>query len=137
MVPSTKSPPISFKHRKETALRLSARELLKKKLDAGLDDPETVSLTAAARAAETVEKVYTHSGENKEPDARSFVDRLKWMHAVAQELQSRGLDLTSEQAVTVDAVVIDAGPDQVQGQEKTESSTSLSRSPCWLAESES
>ena len=89
----------------------SARELFQKKLDAGLDDPDTVSLTAAARAAETVEKVYSHSGESKEPDARSFVDRLRWMHAVAQELQSRGLDPTAEQAVTGKALVIDAGPE--------------------------
>ena len=91
-------------------LRLSARELFQKKLDAGLDDPETVSLTAAARAVETVEKVYGHSDENREPDARSFADRLRWLHTVAQELQARGIGPTAEQAVTVDAVVVDAGP---------------------------
>ena len=39
------------------ALRGSARELLQKKLGSALDDPETVSLTAAARAVETVERV--------------------------------------------------------------------------------
>ena len=82
--------------------------IFQKKLDAGLDDPETVSLTAAARAAETVEKVYSHSDENKEPDARSFADRLKWLNLVVQELQSRGIDPA---AVTSDAIVIDAGPD--------------------------
>ena len=59
-------------------LRVSARKLFQKKLDAGLDDPDTVSLTAAARAAETVEKVYSHSDENKDLNARSFADRLKW-----------------------------------------------------------
>ena len=58
---------------------------------------------------ETVERVYGHIDESKEPDARSFVDRLKWMHAVVQELQSRGLVPTAKQAVTGDAVVIDAG----------------------------
>ncbi len=56
-----------------------------------------MSLTAAARAAETVEKVYGHSDEGIESDARSFADRLKWLTAVGRELQSRG------EAVTVDA----------------------------------
>ena len=90
-------------------LRVSARELFQKKLDAGLADPETVSLTAAARAVETVERVYSHSDENQEPGPRSFVDRLQWLHTVAQELRSRGIDPTVEQVVTSDAVVIDVG----------------------------
>ncbi len=84
---------------------VSARELFQKKLDAGLDDPETVSLTAAARAAETVEKVYSHSDEGIESDARSFADRLKWLDRVVRELQTRG------EPVTVDGVVIDAEPE--------------------------
>ena len=62
-----------------------------------------------------MEKVYSHSGENKEPNARSFVERLRWMHAVAQELQSRGIDPTVEQVVTVDANLIDAGPEDPGG----------------------
>ena len=70
-----------------------------------------MSLTAAARAAETVEKVYSHGGETKEPDARSFADRLRWLHTLAQELQARGIGPTVEQAVTGDAAVIDAGPE--------------------------
>ena len=101
---------LALKDGKETlpaTLRASARELFQKKLDAGLDDPDTVSLTAAARAAETVEKVYSHSDENKEPDARSFADRLKWMQAVTAALNRR--------ENVIDAVVIDAGPEEDDG----------------------
>ena len=98
---------LALKDGRETlpaTLRASARELLQKKLDAAMDDPESVSLTSAARATEVVEKVYGHSDEGIESDARSFADRLKWLTAVGRELQSRG------EAVTVDAVVIDAEP---------------------------
>jgi len=105
---------LALKDGKETlpaTLRASARELFQKKLDAGLDDPDTVSLTAAARAAATVEKVYSHTDENKEPGARSFADRLKWLTEVGRVLQSRG------EAVTVDAVVIDAEPEDSAGSE--------------------
>jgi len=91
------------------ALRSSARELLQKKLGSALDDPETVSLTAAARAVETVERVYGHVDEGSAPDARSFVDRLEWLTALSEELQSRGIAPAADQAVTVDAIVVDAG----------------------------
>lgn len=95
------------------ALRSSARELLQKKLDAGLDDPDTVSLTAAARAAETVEKVYSHSDEGSvQQDARSFADRLKWVVALGDEMRRRGMDPVVEQPVLVDGVVIDAEPEE-------------------------
>ena len=105
---------LALKDGKETlpaALRASARELFQKKLDAGLDDPDTVSLTAAARAAETVEKVYSHSDENKEPGARSFAERLKWLQDLTAALNRRGEDSAVDRAGTVDAVVIDAGPE--------------------------
>ena len=85
-------------------LRVSARKLFQKKLDAGLDNLDTVSLTAAARAAETVEKVYGHSGEDGvKEDARSFADRLEWVTDLFAEMRRRGID-TPE---TIDAVVID------------------------------
>ena len=61
------------------ALRVQARELLQIKLDEAKNDPEKVTLTAAARAVETVEKVWSHSDEGVETDARSFADRLKWL----------------------------------------------------------
>ena len=69
------------------------------KLDEAKNDPEKVSLTAAARAVETVEKVYSHSDENKDLNVRSFADRLKWLQAVTAELARRG---------ETDADVIDA-----------------------------
>ena len=106
---------LALKDGKETlpaTLRASARELLQKKLDAAMDDPESVSLTSAARATEVVEKVYGHSEERIEP-ARTFAERLKWMQDVTAALNRREnlIDSAVDRAVTVDAVVIDAGPE--------------------------
>ena len=85
-----------------STLRASARELLQKKLDAAMDDPESVSLTSAARATEVVEKVYGHSEERTEP-TRTFAERLKWMQGVTVELNRR--------ENVIDAVVINAEPE--------------------------
>ncbi len=93
---------LALKDGKETlpaTLRASARELLQKKLDAAMDDPESVSLTSAARATEVVEKVYGHSEERIEP-ARTFAERLKWMQGVTAVLNRR--------ENVIDAVVVDA-----------------------------
>ena len=96
----------------DTALRSSARELLQKKLDAAKDDPDSVSLTAAARATEVVEKVYSHSDEGSvKEDSRSFADRLRWVVALGDEMRRRGMEPVVEQPVPIDTVVIDAEPD--------------------------
>ena len=73
-----------------------------------MDDPESVSLTSAARATEVVEKVYGHSEERIEP-TRTFAERLKWMQRVTVELNRR--------EDVIDAVVIDAEPEDSAGSE--------------------
>ena len=74
------------------ALRGSARELLQKKLDSALDKPDTVSLTAAARATEIVEKAYGgRDDQHGKTTARDFTARLEWLVQVSRELKRRGL----------------------------------------------
>lgn len=91
-----------------------ARVLLDKKMDLALAHPEDLrgsKFSDVARMIDTVERSYAGTDEAIDRDARSFADRLKWMYAITQELQSRGTDSAVDRAITVDGVVIDAEPE--------------------------
>ena len=63
-----------------TTLRTSARKLLAQRIDKALERPEGESLTACARAVETVEKVFAGAEEPKRQIApRSFEDRMEFV----------------------------------------------------------
>ena len=73
-----------------------------------MDNPDTVSLTAAARAAETVEKVYPDTGEGGTGPVRSFEERSRFFFDVLAEMKKRGLSIGFDADMPIDAVVIDA-----------------------------